>query len=52
VLQLIAEGRANKEVAHLLGISVKTVETHRTRLMTKLDIHHTEAWSVTRFSAG
>ena len=41
VLQLIAEGRANKEIAGLLGISIKTVETHRTRLMTKLDIHHT-----------
>jgi len=41
VLQLIAEGRATKEVAALLGVSVKTAETHRTRLMAKLGIHHT-----------
>jgi len=41
VLQLIAEGRSTKEVAGVLGVSVKTAETHRTRLMTKLDIHHT-----------
>ena len=41
VLQLIAEGRSTKEVAAILGVSVKTAETHRTRLMAKLDIHHT-----------
>lgn len=41
VLQLIAEGRATKEVAAVLGVSVKTAETHRTRLMAKLGIHHT-----------
>ena len=41
VLQLIAEGRSTKEVAGILGVSVKTAETHRTRLMGKLDIHHT-----------
>jgi two-component system response regulator NreC len=39
VLQLIAEGKSTKEIAALLGISVKTAETHRTRLMQKLDIH-------------
>ncbi len=39
VLQLIAEGKSSKEVAALLGISIKTAETHRTRLMQKLDIH-------------
>jgi DNA-binding NarL/FixJ family response regulator len=39
VLQLIAEGRANKESARELGISIKTVEKHRQRLMSKLDIH-------------
>jgi two-component system, NarL family, nitrate/nitrite response regulator NarL len=39
VLQLIAEGKANKETAAELGISIKTVEKHRQRLMTKLDIH-------------
>lgn len=41
VLQLIAEGKSMKEIAPLLGISVKTVETHRMRLMGKLDIHET-----------
>lgn len=40
VLQLIAEGRTMHEIAGLLGISVKTVETHRYRLMDKLGIHH------------
>jgi two-component system, NarL family, nitrate/nitrite response regulator NarL len=39
VLQLIVEGRANKETAGELGISIKTVEKHRQSLMTKLDIH-------------
>jgi len=41
VLQLIAEGKTTKEVAVVLNISVKTAETHRTRLMEKLDIHET-----------
>jgi DNA-binding NarL/FixJ family response regulator len=41
VLQLIAEGKSTKDVASLLGISVKTAESHRTRLMQKLDIHET-----------
>jgi two-component system response regulator NreC len=41
VLQLIAEGKSTKEVASVLGISVKTAESHRTRLMQKLDIHET-----------
>ena len=41
VLQLIAEGRTTKDVASLLGISVKTAESHRSRLMQKLDIHET-----------
>ena len=40
VLQLIAEGYSNREIAELLFISVKTVETHRTHLMNKLDIHN------------
>jgi DNA-binding NarL/FixJ family response regulator len=39
VLQLLAEGRSNKEVASLLDISVKTAETHRTNIMRKLDVH-------------
>ena len=41
VLQLIAEGKSTKDIASLLGISVKTADTHRTRLMQKLDIHET-----------
>jgi two-component system, NarL family, response regulator NreC len=41
VLQLLAEGRSNKEVANVLGLSVTTVETHRTNLMQKLGLHST-----------
>jgi DNA-binding NarL/FixJ family response regulator len=41
VVQLIAEGNTNKKTAQLLSISVKTVETHRTASMRKLDIHST-----------
>jgi len=41
VLQLIAESKTTKEVAVILGISVKTAETHRAKLMEKLDIHST-----------
>ena len=41
VLQLVAEGKTTKEVASLLGVSVKTAESHRTRIMAKLDIHET-----------
>lgn len=39
VLQMIAEGKSTKEIAELLIISVKTVETHRSRIMKKLNIH-------------
>ena len=39
VLQLVAEGKTTKEIAVLLGVSVKTADAHRTRLMQKLDIH-------------
>jgi len=39
VLQLIAEGKPNKQVAAELGVSFKTVDKHRQHLMTKLDIH-------------
>ncbi|MBI1733909.1 MAG: response regulator transcription factor [Candidatus Rokubacteria bacterium] len=39
VLRLIAEGKTTKEIAALLGLSVKTADSHRTRLMEKLDIH-------------
>jgi DNA-binding NarL/FixJ family response regulator len=41
VLQLVAEGKANKETAQELGISIKTVEKHRQSLMEKLNIHDT-----------
>ena len=41
VLQLIAEGEANKQIAEKLAISIKTVEKHRDHLMHKLDIHDT-----------
>jgi DNA-binding NarL/FixJ family response regulator len=41
VLQLVAEGKSTKEVAAVLGISVKTAESHRGRLMSRLDIHDT-----------
>jgi two-component system, NarL family, response regulator NreC len=39
ILQYIAEGRANKEVANILNISVTTVETHRSHILQKLDMH-------------
>ena len=39
IAQLIAEGQSNKDVANGLNISVKTVETHRARIMAKLDLH-------------
>jgi DNA-binding NarL/FixJ family response regulator len=39
ILQLIAEGRTTKQIAHLLSLSVKTVETHRSQLMERLEIH-------------
>ncbi len=48
VLQLIGEGKSTKEVAQVLRISVKTAESHRTRLMQKLDIH--ELASLVRYA--
>ena len=48
VLQLIAEGKANKETAAELGISIKTVEKHRDHLMQKLNIH--DIASLTRYA--
>jgi DNA-binding NarL/FixJ family response regulator len=39
VLQLVAEGHTTQEIARLMNLSVKTVETHRTQLMDRLDIH-------------
>ena len=41
VLQLIAEGKSNKEVAEVLHLSTYTVESHRTHIMQKLDLHNT-----------
>jgi two-component system, NarL family, response regulator NreC len=41
VLQLLAEGRSNKEVASLLDLALSTVETHRGNLMQKLNLHNT-----------
>lgn len=48
VLQLVAEGSANKQIAAILGISIKTVEKHRQQLMDKLDLHDTA--NLTRFA--
>lgn len=39
IVQLLAEGKSNKDVARLLDLSVKTVETHRAAVMRKLDLH-------------
>jgi DNA-binding NarL/FixJ family response regulator len=52
VLQLVAEGRANKETAAELGIGIKTVEKHREHLMAKLDIHDTAGLTRYAISAG
>jgi two-component system, NarL family, response regulator NreC len=41
VLQLLAEGKSNKEVAAILDVSVYTIDTHRTHLMQKLNLHNT-----------
>jgi DNA-binding NarL/FixJ family response regulator len=41
VLQLVAEGKTTKEIAGVLGVSIKTADSHRTRIMRKLDIHDT-----------
>ncbi|MGH7990745.1 MAG: response regulator [Limisphaerales bacterium] len=52
VLQLIAEGQANKQIAAELGIGIKTVEKHRGHLMQKLDIHDTAGITRYAISAG
>jgi len=41
VLQLVAEGKTTKEIAGILGLSVRTADSHRTRIMQKLEIHET-----------
>jgi two-component system, NarL family, response regulator NreC len=48
VVQLIGEGKSTKQIADVLGISIKTVETHRVRIMRKLDIH--EVASLVRYA--
>ena len=50
LLQLIAEGHVNKQIASELGISIKTVEKHRQHLMEKLNIH--DIAGLTRFAIG
>ncbi|TSA29986.1 MAG: DNA-binding response regulator [Verrucomicrobiaceae bacterium] len=52
VLQLIAEGKANKETADELGISIKTVEKHRQSMMGKLNIHDTASLTRHAIAAG
>jgi two-component system, NarL family, response regulator NreC len=39
ILQLLAEGKSNKDIATMLNLSINTVETHRTRIMQKLNLH-------------
>ncbi|HNF97081.1 MAG TPA: response regulator transcription factor, partial [Pseudomonadota bacterium] len=48
VLQLVAEGQTNRQIASRLGLSPKTVDSHRTNLMRKLGLH--DAQGVTRFA--
>jgi DNA-binding NarL/FixJ family response regulator len=50
VLQLVAEGHANKQIASALRISIKTVEKHRQHLMDKLNVHETAG--LTRYAIG
>ncbi|HXI52033.1 MAG TPA: response regulator transcription factor [Candidatus Saccharimonadales bacterium] len=52
VIQLIAEGKANKETAAELGVGIKTVEKHREHLMAKLDIHDTAGLTRYAIAAG
>jgi DNA-binding NarL/FixJ family response regulator len=52
ILQLIAEGKANKESASELGIGIKTVEKHREHIMQKLDIHDTAGLTRYAISTG
>jgi DNA-binding NarL/FixJ family response regulator len=52
VLKLIAEGYKNRQAADFLGISLKTVEKHRTSLMRKLDCHNAAALTAFAFSKG
>jgi len=52
VLQLVAEGGANKEIADELNISIKTVEKHRQNVMVKLGLHDTAGLTRYAIAAG
>jgi DNA-binding NarL/FixJ family response regulator len=52
IVQLIAEGKANKQAADILGISIKTVEKHRQNLMNKLNLHDTAGLTRYAIAAG
>jgi len=41
VLQLVAEGKTTKQIGQILGVGVKTADSHRSHIMDKLDIHET-----------
>ena len=52
VLQSVAEGKSNKEIAALLGVSTKTVENHRMRLMHKLGVHNAASLTLVAVQMG
>jgi DNA-binding NarL/FixJ family response regulator len=52
VLQLVAEGQVNKQIAAELGLGIKTVEKHRERLMAKLNVHDTAGLTRYAISVG
>jgi len=52
ILQLIAQGNSNKDIAHLLNLSVNTVSVHRNNLMHKMNIHRTAELVLTRSEKG
>jgi DNA-binding NarL/FixJ family response regulator len=52
VIQLVAEGQANKQIAAELGLGIKTVEKHRERLMAKLNVRDTAGLTRYAISAG
>jgi DNA-binding NarL/FixJ family response regulator len=52
VMQSIAEGKSNKEIAVLLGVATKTVDNHRSRLMQKLGIHNAASLTLAAIQMG
>jgi DNA-binding NarL/FixJ family response regulator len=52
VLQSVAEGKSNKEIARLLGVATKTVDNHRTRLMQKLGVHNAASLTLAAVQMG